>query len=89
MTCLFSEVFGIHTTKSGYAHAGNGGFVALVRWTRSRRSANPERSERAEEEAAKENGLYQAHCANRRYVPETQWSSCWNTLPFQRSKWPG
>ena len=34
-------------------------------------------------------GHYKAHCPNRWYVPKTQWSSWWNTLPFQKGKGKG
>ena len=34
-------------------------------------------------------GHFKAHCPNRWYVPKTQWSSWWNTLPFQKGKAKG
>ena len=34
-------------------------------------------------------GHFKAHCPNRWYVPKTQWSSWWNTLPFHKGKAKG
>ena len=34
-------------------------------------------------------GHFKAHCPNRWCVPKTQWSSWWNTLPFQKGKAKG
>ena len=34
-------------------------------------------------------GHFKAHCPNKWYVPKTQWSSWWNTLPFQKGKAKG
>ena len=34
-------------------------------------------------------GHFKAQCPNRWCVPETQWSSWWNTLPFQKGKAKG